>query len=290
MTKVLVLYHSMYGHIETMANAVAEGARDVAGVEVTVKRVPETMDAEIFKNAGGKTDQAAAVATPAELAEYDAIIVDEGQDFGDSRTIALLELLRGPEAQWIFFADWNQDVYRAKSDTPLGAEVVFRLYHNCRNTISVTLATNRYCDMTVEPMPGSPQGEPPLLDFRKTPAAVAMRAWEIVHELAPEGRAAILGPYKLENSCMAGTVRGHGLELTQDPSKLGVSGYVYYSTVRAFKGLEAAVVVVVQAEAPGSIPSLSLEDLYVACTRARARLAIVVGSESAHGWFASHLK
>lgn len=83
MTKVLVLYHSMYGHIETMANAVAEGARGVAGVEVTVKRVPETMDAEIFKNAGGKTDQAAAVATPAELAEYDAIIVGTPTRFGN---------------------------------------------------------------------------------------------------------------------------------------------------------------------------------------------------------------
>lgn len=222
--------------------------------------------------------------------KYEAIIVDEGQDFGDSRTIALLELLRGPEAQWVFFADWNQDVYRTKSDTPLGAEVVFRLYHNCRNTISVTVATNRYCAMTVEPMPGSPQGEPPLLDFRGTSAAMAVRAWEIIHELAPEGGAAILGPYKLENSCLVGSLRGHGLKLTQDPSKLGVPGYVYYSTVRAFKGLEAAVVVVVQAEAPGSIPSLSLEDLYVACTRARSRLAIVAGSESARGWFAGHLK
>ena len=82
MTKVLVLYHSMYGHVETMANAVAEGARGVAGVEVTVKRVPETMDAEIFKNAGGKTDQAAEVATPAELADYDAIIVGTPTRFG----------------------------------------------------------------------------------------------------------------------------------------------------------------------------------------------------------------
>ncbi|NLY13934.1 MAG: NAD(P)H:quinone oxidoreductase [Gammaproteobacteria bacterium] len=83
MTKVLVLYHSMYGHIETMANAVAEGARGVTGVEVTVKRVPETMDAEIFKNAGGKTDQAAEVATPAELADYDAIIVGTPTRFGN---------------------------------------------------------------------------------------------------------------------------------------------------------------------------------------------------------------
>ena len=83
MTKVLVLYHSMYGHIETMAHAIAEGARGVAGVEVTVKRVPETMDAEAFKAAGGKVDQDASVATPSELAEYDAIIVGTPTRFGN---------------------------------------------------------------------------------------------------------------------------------------------------------------------------------------------------------------
>ena len=83
MTKVLILYHSMYGHIETMANAVADGARSVAGVEVTVKRVPETMDAEIFKKAGGKTDQAAEIATPAELVDYDAIIFGTPTRFGN---------------------------------------------------------------------------------------------------------------------------------------------------------------------------------------------------------------
>ena len=83
MTKILVLYHSMYGHIETMAHAVAEGARGVAGVEVTVKRVPETMDAASFKAAGGKAEQQAAVATPAELADYDAIIVGTPTRFGN---------------------------------------------------------------------------------------------------------------------------------------------------------------------------------------------------------------
>jgi NAD(P)H dehydrogenase (quinone) len=83
MTKVLVLYYSMYGHIETMANAVAEGARLVDGVEVTVKRVPETMDPEVFKSAGGKTEQSAPTAAPAELAEYDAIIVGTPTRFGN---------------------------------------------------------------------------------------------------------------------------------------------------------------------------------------------------------------
>ncbi|MDN6298452.1 MAG: NAD(P)H:quinone oxidoreductase [Halomonas sp.] len=83
MTRVLVLYHSMYGHIETMANTVAEGARRVDGVEVTVKRVPETMEADVFKSAGGKTDQDAPVASPAELVEYDAIIFGTPTRFGN---------------------------------------------------------------------------------------------------------------------------------------------------------------------------------------------------------------
>ena len=83
MTRILIVYHSMYGHIEAMAKAVAEGARGVAGVEVTVKRVPETMDAAVFKAAGGKVDQQAPVATPAELADYDAIIVGTPTRFGN---------------------------------------------------------------------------------------------------------------------------------------------------------------------------------------------------------------
>lgn len=83
MAKLLVLYHSMYGHIETMAQAVAEGARRVEGVDVTLKHVPETMDQEMFKNAGGKTDLAGNVASPAELADYDAIIVGTPTRFGN---------------------------------------------------------------------------------------------------------------------------------------------------------------------------------------------------------------
>lgn len=83
MAKVLVLYHSMYGHIETMAQAVAEGVKQVPGAEVVIKRVPETMPKDVFKQAGGKVDQAAPVATPEELSEYDAIIFGVPTRFGN---------------------------------------------------------------------------------------------------------------------------------------------------------------------------------------------------------------
>lgn len=83
MKKVLVLYYSMYGHIERMAEAVAEGARSVSGVEVTLKRVPETMPEDVARNAGAKLDQAAPIATPQELADYDAILFGTPTRFGN---------------------------------------------------------------------------------------------------------------------------------------------------------------------------------------------------------------
>ena len=83
MTKILVLYHSMYGHIESMARAEAEGAGEVAGTEVVIKRVPETMSDEAVQKVGGKLGQLAAVASPNELADYDAIIFGTPTRFGN---------------------------------------------------------------------------------------------------------------------------------------------------------------------------------------------------------------
>jgi NAD(P)H dehydrogenase (quinone) len=83
MTKVLVLYYSMYGHVETMAKAVAEGARSIAGTEVTVKRVPDLVPEEVARKAGAKLDQAAPVAGVDELPGYDAIIFGTPTRFGN---------------------------------------------------------------------------------------------------------------------------------------------------------------------------------------------------------------
>ncbi|MDE4601344.1 NAD(P)H:quinone oxidoreductase type IV [Sinorhizobium meliloti] len=81
MARVLVLYYSAYGHIETMAHAVAEGARS-AGAEVTVKRVPELVPEDVAKASHFKLDQPAPVATVEELADYDAIIFGAGTRYG----------------------------------------------------------------------------------------------------------------------------------------------------------------------------------------------------------------
>ena len=83
MTKILVLYYSAYGHVETLAEAVAAGAREVEGTQVTIKRVPELVPAEVARKSGMKLDQRAPIAEPKELADYDAIIFGTPTRFGN---------------------------------------------------------------------------------------------------------------------------------------------------------------------------------------------------------------
>ena len=83
MAKILVLYYSMYGHIEIMANAVAEGVRSIENTEVVVKRVPELMSEEVARRVGAKLDQPAPIATVDELPSYDAIVFGTPTRFGN---------------------------------------------------------------------------------------------------------------------------------------------------------------------------------------------------------------
>lgn len=83
MTKVLVLYYSMYGHIETLAQTIAEGAASVDGVEVDIKRVPELMPEDVAKSAGAKLNQDAPVVSVDDLENYDAIIFGTPTRFGN---------------------------------------------------------------------------------------------------------------------------------------------------------------------------------------------------------------
>ena len=82
MPRILVLYHSTYGHIETMAKAMAEGARSVEGAEVDIRRVPELVPEEVARNSGYKLDQEAPLAKVDELPGYDAIIIGVGTRYG----------------------------------------------------------------------------------------------------------------------------------------------------------------------------------------------------------------
>lgn len=210
------------------------------------------------------------------LEHYDAIIIDEGQDLSESQTIALHDLLKA-DAVWAFFADWKQDLYGAGSGNPIGAEVIFHLYHNCRNTIKINEASNNFLDLSVESMPGMPEGEIPVVQYTGNQATTA---WELAKQWTGEGSIVILSPFKYENSSMRGQIKGHGLTLSQEVQDLGKENTVVFSTIKSFKGIEASCVIIVDVDIPDQNCAFSKDDLYVASTRATARLALISNKKS----------
>jgi len=206
-----------------------------------------------------------------EFEKFDAVIVDEGQDFSEEQIIALLDL-KSAEGQWAFFADWKQDLYGAGSGTPIGAEVIFHLHHNCRNTVKINDVSNRAVNTSIVSLPGMPVGELPIVHFAMNQAICA---WELAKQWSGKGSIAILSPYKLENSAMKAATTGHGLRLSTDIKELGSKGSVFFSTIKSFKGLEAACVIIVDMSVPDEHVAFQNEDFYVACTRATTRLALI---------------
>lgn len=149
MSKILVLYYSSYGHIEKMAQAIAEGARG-AGAQVDIKRVPETVPLEIAKSAYFKLDQAAPVATVAELEKYDAIIVGTGTRFGrmSSQMAAFLDQAGGL---------WARGALNGKVGAAFSSSAT---QHGGQETTLFSIITNLlHFGMTIVGLPYSHQGQ-----------------------------------------------------------------------------------------------------------------------------------
>lgn len=227
---------------------------------------------------------------PAER-RYDAIIVDEGQDFGDTQLLALLEMLPGDGGTYVHFADQRQDLFRPMTSGSVGAEVQFTLKHNCRNTERINAHTNRLlAGQAIPSMPGVPSGVDPVVKFCKDSGVMAAQAWQLAREWHVEGGSVvILSPHRLDNSCMAAATKGHGLRLVEEVELLGVGENVYFSTIRSFKGIEAASVIVVDVDVPQEESSFRIEDLYVACTRPTARLALLAKTRDATSWLGANV-
>jgi NAD(P)H dehydrogenase (quinone) len=149
MSKILVLYYSSYGHIEAMAEAVAEGARS-QGAVVDIRRVPETVPDEVARSAHFKLDQRATVATIAELELYDAIIVGTGTRFGriSSQLAAFLDQAGGL---------WARGALNGKIG---GAFTSSATQHGGQETTLFSIITNLlHFGMTIVGLPYSHQGQ-----------------------------------------------------------------------------------------------------------------------------------
>jgi NAD(P)H dehydrogenase (quinone) len=149
MAKVLVLYYSSYGHVETMAKAIAEGARS-AGASVDIKRVPETTPLEIAKGAHFKLDQSAPIATIDELPNYDAIVVGSPTRFGriSSQMASFLDQAGGL---------WMRGALHGKVG---GAFTSTATQHGGQEVTLFSIITNLFhFGMTVVGLPYSHQGQ-----------------------------------------------------------------------------------------------------------------------------------
>jgi len=149
MAKVLVLYYSSYGHVETMANAVAEGARS-AGATVDIKRVPETAPLDVAKAAHFKLDQAAPIAVIDDLANYDAIIVGTPTRFGrvSSQMASFLDQASGL---------WMRGALNGKVG---GAFTATASQHGGQETTLFSIITNLlHFGLTIVGLPYSFQGQ-----------------------------------------------------------------------------------------------------------------------------------
>ena len=149
MAKVLVLYHSAYGHIEQMAEAVAAGARE-AGAEVAIRRVPETVPEEVAKASYFKLDQKAEIETVEELETYDAIIVGVGTRYGrmPSQMAAFLDQTGGL---------WMRGALNGKVGAAFGSTAS---QHGGQETTLFSVITNlMHLGMTIVGLPYSFQGQ-----------------------------------------------------------------------------------------------------------------------------------
>ncbi|RZS86444.1 NAD(P)H:quinone oxidoreductase [Pigmentiphaga kullae] len=155
MSKVLVLYYSSYGHIEKMAEAVAEGARG-AGAQVDIKRVPETVPPDVAKNAHYKLDQAAPVATVADLENYDAIVIGTGTRYGrmSSQMAAFLDQTGGL---------WARGALNGKVGAAFASTAT---QHGGQETTLFSIITNLlHFGMVVVGLPYSYQGQMTLTEI-----------------------------------------------------------------------------------------------------------------------------
>jgi NAD(P)H dehydrogenase (quinone) len=148
-SKILVLYYSSYGHIETMAEAMAEGAR-AQGAIVDIRRVPETVPEDIARSAHFKLDQAAPIANIADLEDYDAIILGTGTRFGrvSSQLAAFLDQAGGL---------WARGALNGKIGAAFASSAT---QHGGQETTLFSIITNLlHFGMTIVGLPYSHQGQ-----------------------------------------------------------------------------------------------------------------------------------
>lgn len=214
---------------------------------------------------------------------YDAIIVDEGQDFLEDWWIPLQMLLRDPDGGILYiFYDDNQRIYKRQGALPIEGEP-YPLTINCRNTQAIHRTVLRFYEGDVLPTTRGPKGRPiEVIDYGK-PERLGIALQETLRRLSREDRipsdeVAVLTPLSPRKSQLWQSPVGRsGLTEHLPPP----TGMVYCTTIYKFKGLEQAVIILAEIDLPWLRHSMDLEMLlYVGCSRARHHLIVLLSDEA----------
>ncbi|MCP3170169.1 NERD domain-containing protein [Myxococcus qinghaiensis] len=216
--------------------------------------------------------------TRGQAEEFDAIVVDEAQDFAPDWWVTIESLSRaGRDGRLYAFLDLNQSLRGTAKLPSVSLATRFHLTTNCRNTKTIARSGASLARLDVRLLPGSPVGEPPAVRRAPSAAAEAGILLSEVRQLLQQGiepkQLALIGPATHSKGTLAKHTEVDSIPLIDDAADWRRGGGILVTTARAFKGLEADIVIAYGLNAFGTF--FSPTDLYVAWTRARHRLILV---------------
>jgi len=212
---------------------------------------------------------------------FDAVIVDEGQDFHSDWWMPL-ELINsdGDEGAMYLFFDPNQNLYLDQDSSLPALGTPLKLPVNCRNTQLIAGLCSNIIDKDIPTKSDAPIGDEPVVVKLDNNYEVQKRIERYVDEWVKQGKlksnqVAILCPYKLLNSSLSNVNKIKGIEITDDIEHWKKDKGILFSTVKGFKGLEADAILLIDIPPVNEASLFKQADYYVACSRAKHLLVII---------------
>ena len=218
---------------------------------------------------------------------FDAVIVDEAQDFENSYWLAVGEMLRGEDSRLFYLHDHSQTLYTEEPDYPR-SDTRYNLRINCRNTEAITATCASVIKEEIGCLWSAPAGEPPEFNQLKSvdeyqPQIEALLGRLLKQEKLSPSQIAILRPFK---ASPFDETRMRKVRFTESLKAWTEGHVVWSSTIRSFKGLESEVLILIDLPKVGE-RYFDTSDLYVACSRARLRLYVFTLEPSLKDYFTS---
>ncbi len=229
-------------------------------------------------------EQAATILSVTEDCRYDAIVVDEAQDFCEMWWYSLVHsFLEDPEESPLYaFYDPNQSLRETATPPPIEFGVYYNLTYNCRNTKHIAHTSAAFIELESHVLDKLPLGEKPILlragnrqEQRKSVMAQLTRL--ISRERLKPEQIVVIGPTIKNKGSLSSVYNVAGIPLVTSAEAWRRNEGILVTTTRSFKGLEADVVIVYDLWGIGE--RFTKMDLYVACTRARVLLVMIVYDE-----------